>query len=610
MVGAARATDAMLTPSVIKALSDWAARPWYFAMSQREVRAAAVEPGILNCYATCITHVRAVFRNLYFSRVWTFQEMLLGKHITMWGVNPLDMRCIGAFNTWMDLAIEASDKAVKLRKWVVECREFNTRGVAAILQLIVEDLTWLTFLRVQVQGLNSARIDIISGGPRWWYDNHKGICNVFSAISIWPRECEMRQDIFQGLLGVFTGLFAEDEIKGQLSGDNIEPIAFAFFKQLSIKTGQAWTRLAISSGERGSWDWIPVAANPERIMTTDVFAGVVNLGFLRPKARVKTPAITGLSGSPRQYIKFMPRREPGGSGFSFVFKGCNAGKKVKVSTFKSEPIQLNDQVRNVVGDETGRILVQCATVLGSLLDPAGHVVGHRQRLLGQLQPMWHVTDPNARPAGWIDRCVSGTPWEDPHPQHIRVHNHSMSYHMPAFYNCHSRLYNDSTKDISCEVRVNCGCTIVAPFYFVLEGIISVQDSFLGEMSVDLDNDNRIILQDGVGLVQAGDLGKGFHIVAFGGDISAHQSYASACRSTKKDNPVVPTLPWPRGRAVVRDDFKHAATDLMKDYGYIQTGGSGNLLICRNNPVEDYKIVGVCIDESIESKKGQRQVLIR
>ena len=35
------------------------------------------------------------------------------------------------------------------------------------------------------------------------------------------------------------------------SGDDMERISFNFFKQLSTKTGFAWTKLAISSGERG-----------------------------------------------------------------------------------------------------------------------------------------------------------------------------------------------------------------------------------------------------------------------------------------------------------------------------------------------------------------------
>jgi len=32
---------------------------------------------------------------LYFSRVWTFQEMLIGKNIAMWGINEKSISCIG-----------------------------------------------------------------------------------------------------------------------------------------------------------------------------------------------------------------------------------------------------------------------------------------------------------------------------------------------------------------------------------------------------------------------------------------------------------------------------------------------------------------------------------
>lgn len=105
-VAAAVATDAFLSENVVEQLSAWERAPWLFQISKVAVRAAAVEPGIVNCYATCVKHVRSLFRNLYFSRVWTFQEMLLGKNITMWGVDPSVMQCIGQFDTWMDLAIE------------------------------------------------------------------------------------------------------------------------------------------------------------------------------------------------------------------------------------------------------------------------------------------------------------------------------------------------------------------------------------------------------------------------------------------------------------------------------------------------------------------------
>jgi hypothetical protein len=622
---AAVATDAFLSPNVVKRLSAWERAPWLFQISQVAVRAAAVEPGIVNCYATCVKHVRSLFRNLYFSRVWTFQEMLLGKNITMWGVNPSVMECIGQFDAWMDLAIDASDKAAKLSKWIDDGKVFKTNGINAILQVIEEDQIELSFLRTQVQGISSARTDIIAGGPRWWQDNHKGICNVFSAISIWPRSCEERTDIYKGLLGVFHGLFTKEEIEGlgrAGGGEEIEAIAFAFFRQLSLRTDRAWTRLAISSGRRGNWDWIPMVSNPTHITTTDIFAGVVDLGSLTPDGRVKTSGVMGLKGTPRPYVKFQPRQEAKGLGFKFVFRGCNAGKNVKTSTFKSEPIPLITQMRDVAEDETGRILVQISTIIGALLDPTGNVVEYRRRLLRKLQPRWRVTDPNAKPVGWIDRCVSGTPWENPGFEYIRAHNHSVSYSMPALYDCQSRLCNESTEDISCEIRVNCGCTIVAPFYFALEAIIAVHGSFLGKTSVGLDKDNRIILQDGVGVIQPGDVGKGFHIVAFEGDIHAHRAYASSCRNTKKDKPVPNTVSWPRGRAIVRDEFSHAATDIMKDYGYIQTGGyvqedgyvqsggSGNLLLCRNNPLDDYRIVGVCIDNSIENSKGKKRVVIR
>jgi hypothetical protein len=157
-----------------------------------------------------------------------------------------------------------------------------------------------------------------------------------------------------------------------MEGDNIEKLSFAFFKQLSINTGGAWTRLAISSGERGEWDWIPVAANISRFMTTDCFAGVAKLGRLDREGRAKATAITGINGVPRKYMTIL--LSEGNRGFQFVFKGCNCGREIRTGVFSSEPILTHDQPTDVVTDETGRILVQCAMILGSIMDPGRDVV--------------------------------------------------------------------------------------------------------------------------------------------------------------------------------------------------------------------------------------------
>lgn len=451
-------------------------------------------------------------------------------------------------------------------------------------------------------------MDIINGGPQWWRENYKGISNIFSAVSIRPRKCKQTADIFRGLLGIFSGLFSPEEIEREMFGDDIDRISFNFFKQLSTKTGHAWTKLAISSGERGEWNWIPVVENHGVVMTTDCFSGVVNLGRLKSKGQAKATAMTGINGVPRKYMKILLSQE--NRGFQFIFKGCNCGKQVKTGVFSNEPIPTHDQPRNVVKDETGRILVQCATILGSIMDPGCDVVQYRRRLLGKLQPNWNISDPYAKPAEWVDRCVSGTFWENPHPQYLRTHNMSMNYRMVDITGCESRLANESTASILCKVRVNCGCTIVAPFSLIFEAITAVEGSFLGDASAALDDDNRIVLTDGLGLVQVGDVSRTFELIAFGGDVNSHKSYSYSCRSTKVDKPVVPKLPWPSGRALVREEFTHDIMDMMREYGYVETGGSGNLLICKNHTLGRYKIIGVCIDEFIPSKNGSCAVTIR
>ena len=611
MGGAALAAEATrLTENMTRYLSEWAHRPWLFPQDKSVVRAAAVEMGVLNCYSTCISHVRSLFQNLYFSRVWTFQEMLLGKNITMWGVNEKTISCIGYLHTWMDLATDAKDKAYKLQAWIDTCRVLKSASVKAVLATIEADKLTLSFLQIQVKGINSARTDIINGGPHWWVHNYKGISNVFSAVSLRPRGCVQVADIFRGLLGVFNGLFTAAEIEREMPDDDIETSSFNFFRQLSEKTGYAWTRLAISSKDRGEWDWIPVMASYSKLLTTDCFAGVVQLGRLRPNGVAKTDATTGLIGKPRKYMTIRLRQE-NSDDFEFSYRGCNCGKTVKTGFLKSEQIPLHNQRRNVVGDETGRTLVQLSTLLGSIMDPGGDVKKYRHRLLSKLLPNWRVTDPNAKPTDWIDRCVSGTPWENPNPYFIRAHNKSINYRLADMLSCESRLANETTRCISCEIVVNCGCTIVGPFALMMQAIVSMEGSFLGETAANLDADDRIVLQDGLGLVQVGDVGReGFHLVAFRGDVQAYQSHAAACRNTKDTKPVLYKVQWPTGRALVREDFKHDFADMARDYGCVNTDGSGNLLICRNHPIDPYRIVGVCIDEYIPSNKGKRVVTIK
>ncbi|KAL5344506.1 hypothetical protein ACLOAV_010487 [Pseudogymnoascus australis] len=615
------ASEANLTANIKNRLSMWENEAdWVFPLDEATVRSAAIEMGVLNCYSTCIGYVKSLFTNFYFTRVWTFEEMLLGKNITLWGIQDMRMSCIGQLGTWMDLAIDSVDKAAKLSDWIEEGRVLNTSSIDAILGKIDEDVQYLATLRRQVCGIQGARTDIISGGPRWWHDNHQGIYNVFSAVSIIPRTCYRRGDIFKGLLGVFNGLFTAEEIKTKMKGDDMESLSFEFFKQLSIKTRGAWSRLVITSGERERWDWIPVVANPNSLLTTDCFAGVVRLGHLGKdlNGSAKAIAMTGLEGTPQKYMRIVLNENNGAKGdFNFVFKGCNCGKEVKSGRFFStEPIPTNDHPIDVAGDETGRILVQCATILGSIMDPGNNVVDYRERLLSNLRPRWLTTDPSAKPKNWTRRCVSGTFWEDPeqHPSY-RVHNMSTNYRMKV--QCASRLDNASTSSLSCEVRVDCGCTIVAPFPFVFEAITAIYGSSLGQTTAQQGNEGRIVLHDGMGLVQVGDVGKAFDLVAFGGDVDAYRTHAHSCRNTKINKHVMPKGEFPRGRALVRAEFTHGVTDVLRDYGYVPTGdeyrqntGSGNLLIFRKRLFGRYKIIGVCIDDWIQHKDGGSRVTIQ
>ncbi|EWG38298.1 hypothetical protein FVEG_01555 [Fusarium verticillioides 7600] len=610
MQGTALATEAVgLTERVINLLDRWAKTDWKFDVDASGVRSAAIDMGVINCYSTCIERVTSLFDNDYFTRVWTFQEMILGKNITMWGVNPNSIFYIGQLHTWMDLAIECADKAAKLYDWIDKGRVFHTAGINAILRVIGEDILSLVSLRTQVKGINSARTDIINGGSYWWRENYKGISNIFSAISLRPRKCRDSADIFRGLLGIFSGLFTKDEVETQLSGKDITSISFNFFKKLSSETGLAWTKLGVASKARESgWNWIPLVESDNQVASTDCFAGVLNLGSLKKEGRAKTRAMTGLIGTPRKFMKI--RLAQGNGDFQFIFKGCNCGKKIKTGRISRELIPTYDQPRDVVKDETGRTLVQCATILGAIMDPGcDDLVHYRRELLEKLQPMWETTDPSAKPVGWEDRSVSGTAWEHPNAIGFRVHNWSMNYKMISMKRCGSRLANGSTASITCHVSVNCGCTIVAPFALIFEALTAVEGTSLGQTAAKGDLDDRIILQDGLGLVQIGDVGKAFDVVAFSGDTQAHKLYAASCRKNKENKKIVHEVPLPSGRVLVREDFTHAALDIMKDYGYVRTGGSGNLLLSRKHRLDPYKVVGVCIDEYIPYKNENQPVKI-
>ena len=163
MGGAALGSEALgLSGNVVNGLSTWANKEWTFGVEKLTVRAAAVDAGVLNCCSTCVSHVRSLFDNLYFSRMWTFQEMMLGKNITMWGINLESISYIGELDIWMDLATESKDKAYKLQAWIENCRVLKTGSVNAILRVIEEDNQILDSLQTQVKGISCARADIIN----------------------------------------------------------------------------------------------------------------------------------------------------------------------------------------------------------------------------------------------------------------------------------------------------------------------------------------------------------------------------------------------------------------------------------------------------------------
>lgn len=401
MKGSALAMEAVgLTENVTSRLLEWEDnKEWTFELKPSFVRSAAIELGLLNCYSMCINRIKSVFDNPYFSRVWTFQEMILGKDICMWAVSLDDISHMGEFSIWMDLATDAVDKALKLKLWIELWRVLKTTSVNSVLRVINEDIETLRTLKVLTEGIGTARIDIINGGSSWWRENVRGVSNIFAAISLRPRECERRADLFKGLLGIFSGLFSEQEIRVELEGADLETLSFAFFKQLSLKTGRAWTKLGIGSRDRDNWSWIPAVRSHGDVKTTDCFVGVVNLGRLKDNGLARTDATTGLIGNPRKYMKIQLGQ--GNGDFEIMFKGCNCGKKIKTGIFSKKQIATYDQPKDIVRDETGRTLVQFATILGYIIDPGYvNIITYREALLHNLQPYWKISDPAAKPLKW------------------------------------------------------------------------------------------------------------------------------------------------------------------------------------------------------------------
>ncbi|GAB1314483.1 hypothetical protein MFIFM68171_04693 [Madurella fahalii] len=565
-----------LTLDLSTRLANWAddkKTPWAFPLGRSTVASAAIDAGLLNCYATCIDRITSLFENEYFSRVWTFQELLLGKQICMWGVSE--------------------DKAEKLQRWIETSRVHKTDAINAVLAVIRAHQRYLISLQARVRGIRNARTDIITGGPSWWVDNPGGVSNIFSAVSIMPRECTDQKDVFRGLLGIFNGIFDAGEIETYMQGD-MNRMTFEFFRRLSKRTGYAWTRLVLS-GKRQTqpgWDWIPVVAENGR-PTTDCFAGVANLGALDnrgAKTLVVSNATTVAWVSPRPYVDVTVRRiaerdgdyGSRGSGFRFSFRGCNYGKSGKSpggssGTGTKEP----ERCQDVTADETGRFLVRCGTILGHLLDP-GHDIGeYRRRLFGGLGPVWKPTDANAKPIDWVDRCVSGTYLAT--ASHFRVHNESAHYRMAAITKCQSRLYNNTAEKLE---------------------------------SATSDDNGRITLTDRLGLVQVEETEKGkehrFRLIALQGSADAYSKHAGLCRSTPLGRPVdEKTIVWPKGRALVDGNFSHRLTaTLLRRYGFVETGGAGKLLLCRSHPLAHYRVMGICIDEAIsDGRKDNTDVTI-
>lgn len=278
---------------------------------------------------------------------------------------------------------------------------------------------------------------------------------------------------------------------------------------------------------------------------------------------------------------------------------------INIEKQKSTKSQLIDLPK----DETGRYLVQCATFLASIFDSSTDIVEYRTRLLNKIKPNRDITDPAAKPADWINRCVSGTEWEN--PTLFKSHNMSVEYAMSHITSCDSRLENERTADIVCDVTINWGCRFTVPYSWVFEAVTSIKERSLGEIKMVVDRDGRMERQDGIGLLPSvGNVGESFDMVAFGGDVKFYEREAAPCRKEKEGGLVRHEGRVPTARALVRGGFTHEEKDLSKEYGVVDTDGCRNLLLCKKKSEGYYKIMGVWIDDEMATKKEKHTATIR
>lgn len=82
--GASMIVDSMkLSSNLEERLLNWAKKPWTCdVLSEMAAKTAGMDIGVMNLYNTCISQVKSIFENEYFTRVWTFQEMIR-KYLTL-----------------------------------------------------------------------------------------------------------------------------------------------------------------------------------------------------------------------------------------------------------------------------------------------------------------------------------------------------------------------------------------------------------------------------------------------------------------------------------------------------------------------------------------------
>ncbi|QUC21845.1 uncharacterized protein UV8b_06086 [Ustilaginoidea virens] len=128
---------------------------------------------------------------------------------------------------------------------------------------------------------------------------------------VWdPQEIVDKLKVMDHMLFIHgCSLCGPEEIERDLAGTDVEAVSFCF-KQLFLRTGGAWTKLAISNNHRGPSRTIAergigspfVEGSATSRPAADCLSSVVDPGRLQQNGQARTVVETGINATPKKPI--------------------------------------------------------------------------------------------------------------------------------------------------------------------------------------------------------------------------------------------------------------------------------------------------------------------